>query len=369
MRGEELDRIPNAPRIFSWLAEHLGRSGVMEYVRLAEEMPYDPLITITDGPPNLLSHDGDYSRLPEVSAAVARERGDDCEIVTRVLGTPAGELRDRYVLGDPGSRYGTSANPHRLEHFVKDRSDLTKLRYLFPDPQAGDYPGAARYQEQVGDLALLEMRPSSRVDQNFVDALGIDNGMVLLYDDREFFDDVLHFFHEHHLAALHRACHSDIQVIYGSWFNFSLSAGWSPAIYREAFLPMIEECIELVHEHGMLYHFYDDGRCMELLEDWAALGPDCISTLCPPPMGDVDIAEAKRMIGAGVCLKGNIDLYNVIMRGRPEEIREAVRGTLQVAAPGGRLILSTNDSIRNGTPTENVRAYMAAGREYGATYL
>jgi hypothetical protein len=31
--------------------------------------------------------------------------------------------------------------------------------------------------------------------------------------------------------------------------------------------------------------------------------------------------------------------------------------------------MSTNDSIRNGTPTENVRAYMAAGREYGATYL
>jgi len=32
-------------------------------------------------------------------------------------------------------------------------------------------------------------------------------------------------------------------------------------------------------------------------------------------------------------------------------------------------MLSTSDSIREGTPVENVRAYMSAGREFGSAYL
>ncbi len=369
MCGEELDCVPNAPRLWSWLIEYLGGQGVEEHVRLAEEMAYDPLVTVSASIPNVIYADGSYRRLEGVSASVTRERGPDFQIVTRRISTPAGELSDRYKVGDPGSIYGTGSNPHRLEHLVKERGDLAKLRYLLAEPQQGDLAHALREQQKAGDRALVELRPTLGVDHDFVDSIGIDNCMILFYEDRAFFDEALRLFHDYHRKALHLACHAGIPVILGSWYNFSLSAGWSPAIYRAAFLPLIKECVDLVHEHGLLYHLYDDGKCAHLLTDWADIGVDCVSTLPPPPIGDVDLAEAKSRVGERMCLKGNLDLYNVIMLMRPEGIREVVRQTLEAGAPGGRFILSTSDSIRNGTRHENVRAYLEAAREFGAAYL
>jgi hypothetical protein len=370
MRGQDLDRIPNAPRIWAWLIQHYGGQGLDEHIRLAEDMPHDPLVTVHSTLPNYVySADGDHSLLADVSVSVHRETHPDHEIVTREIATPAGMLRDQYRLGTTEA-YGIAPNPHRIEHLVKQRGDLAKLRYLMPDPANPAYYQRARpEQERAGDRALVEARPSMGADHYFVDALGIDNCMVLYYEDRPFFDEALHLFHKYHQTALRWTCRSGAEVIIDSWYNFSLSAGWSPAIYREAFLPLIAENAAIAHEHGLLYHIYDDGKCSALLTDWARVGVDCISTLPPPPIGDVDLAAAKREIGDRVCLKGNVDLYQVIMLMQPDQIREAVRGALEAASRGGRFILSTSDSIRDGTPVENVRAYMAAGREFGDSYL
>ena len=53
----------------------------------------------------------------------------------------------------------------------------------------------------------------------------------------------------------------------------------------------------------------------------------------------------------------------------PEMIERAVENAIAVAAPGGGFILGTSDSIRDGTPIENVRAYFAAARKYGSLWL
>lgn len=370
MRGEQLDRIPNAPRIAAWLAEYLGGAGPQEHLQLAQEVEYDPLYCIGGGPRNYIySADGDYRDLDRITVTVTRERQAAADIVTREIQTPAGRLRDCYKLGHPGPVYGISPNPYRIEHLLKQPADLEKLRFLMPAPEADDYLHAARLQEQVGDAMLVELRPTLGADHYLVDALGIDNAMVLYYEDREFFDQALMYFHEYCQKALRKACESGVMVIFDSWYNFSLGAGWSPQIYREKFLPLIKQNVDIVHEHGLLYHLYDDGKCMPLLEDWAEVGVDCISTLPPPPMGDVDIGEAKQLIGNRVCLKGNIDLLNVIRLMKPAQIRDVVRRTMAAAAAGGRFILSTSDSIRDGTPLENVRAYFDAGREFAAAYL
>ena len=44
---------------------------------------------------------------------------------------------------------------------------------------------------------------------------------------------------------------------------------------------------------------------------------------------------------------------------------EMPRETIGTAGPGSGFILSTSDSIRDGTPLENVQAYFAACRESG----
>ncbi len=51
--------------------------------------------------------------------------------------------------------------------------------------------------------------------------------------------------------------------------------------------------------------------------------------------------------------------------GTPEKIREEVANAIKIGAPGGGFILGISDSIRDGIPLENVKAYFSAGREFG----
>ena len=53
------------------------------------------------------------------------------------------------------------------------------------------------------------------------------------------------------------------------------------------------------------------------------------------------------------------------MKSTPERIEKVVRETIERAAPGGGFILSTSDSIRDGTPIENIKAYFEAAQRYG----
>jgi uroporphyrinogen decarboxylase len=122
---------------------------------------------------------------------------------------------------------------------------------------------------------------------------------------------------------------------------------------------------DLVHGYGGIYHVYDDGKMRATLGDYVDAGADVVETLTPPPVGDVDLAEAKRLYGARTCLKGYVDLLYVLKLGTVEDVVRTVRGAIEVAAPGGGFILSTSDSIREGTPAENVRAYFETAHRYG----
>ena len=93
-------------------------------------------------------------------------------------------------------------------------------------------------------------------------------------------------------------------------------------------------------------------------------GVDVIETLSPPPLGDIDLAEVKRLYGDKVCLKGNVDQVNTICYGTKEEVRQAVRAAIEATGGGTGHILSTSDSMRPESPIENVRAYFDAWREF-----
>jgi len=242
---------------------------------------------------------------------------------------------------------------------------VEKIRYLLPDPTQANMNHYAGFVRNVGERGLVEVRPTIGADHYLVDSLGQANAMLAYYENREMLIELLHLFHRYNQTVMEVCLETGAEVIFDSWYNCSMSAGWSPQIYQEIFLPLIKENVELTHSYGALYHFYDDGKCMAIIEWLRDCGVDIISTLPPPPIGDVDLAAVKQKIGDTVCLKGNIDLIYVLLKGTPELVGEKVREAICVAAPGGGFILSTSDSIRDGTPIENVRAYFEAARKYG----
>ncbi len=374
MRGQEPDTVPISPRMHPFLLKYYGCACWLHYLRAAEEFDFDPIILLQpwhhvkpDPIPNYISYplDVDYSQLDDVSVELSIERIKDGVSISRAIRTPRGDLSDRIEQMEGGGTYGIDPTPVIREPLLKGPEDLEKLPYLFPDPGSLDLGDIGEVIRAVGERGLVEVQIDSAIDQRAGDAYGLANLMMACYDDPDFVRQLLRICQDQTLRETEAVLDAGVQVVFASWFYASLSAGWSPKFYRELFLPLAKEHVDLVHSYGALYHYYDDGKCAAILDDVVASGADVISTLAPPPFGDVDLAKAKARLGDQICLMGNIDLLYVVKQGTPGEIEGAVREGIEAAAPGGGYILATSDAIRDGTPPENVKAFCEAGRRYG----
>jgi uroporphyrinogen decarboxylase len=119
----------------------------------------------------------------------------------------------------------------------------------------------------------------------------------------------------------------------------------SPAMYREFVLPYERRVTEAVKATGVPVYTHTCGKIGDRLELLAETGTMGIDTLDPPPLGNVELAEAKRRIGEKLFIKGNLNSVALLAyKTKQEVIAEATR-CLRVGQPGGGYILSTACSV------------------------
>ena len=365
LRRQEVDRVPISPRYFDYLVGVHGCDCVHHCLWWRDTCFDHDLMPIYQPRYHnyLLDHQGPYNDLPEVSIDVQiADPGGGVIDVHRRFTTPAGVLEDRRSVVKPGSAVVFA---HIIEAPVKDRRDLDKIRFLLPSPEQSYIGDVPLLQNTIGDRGVLLFSATQGVDQFLMDALGVERALITYSDDRRLLVDLVQIFNEYHRAVLRRALELGIEIVFEPWYNCSTGTGWSPSQFRELFLPFIAQNIELIHSYGAYVDYYDDGRMSGVLEDVARAGADIIETLAPPPLGDVDLADAKRRVGDRVCLKGHVDQVNLICFGKPADVREGVRTAMAAAKEGGGFIIGTADSIRPESPQENIRAYFDAAYEFG----
>ncbi|MGC9316888.1 MAG: uroporphyrinogen decarboxylase family protein [Armatimonadota bacterium] len=362
LRHEEPDRVPISPRYSAWFSTVYDDLSLENQMRRLPDVDF--MHILGEPTPNYIySHPQQYD-LPDVQVEQSRRADGDCCIVERTFHTPAGTISDITRVPPAGREYGVSPNPVKLEHLIKSRDDLDALRHILPQVRTG-YGHVHRAQKALGDRGVVMVCIRSGLDHQAGDARGMANLMIDYYTDRELFDEVIDIFHQRSLQQTRAALEEGVEFIFGSWYYNSLSSGWSPAIFEEVFVPQIREHVELTHSYGAYYDYYDDGKLADSMQMIADCGVDVLETCTPPPVGDFDLAEAKRTIGEQTTIKGYVDLLYVIKHGTPELVEETVREAMETAKPGGGFIIGSSDSFREGTPRENIVTYFRACREYG----
>jgi uroporphyrinogen-III decarboxylase len=131
--------------------------------------------------------------------------------------------------------------------------------------------------------------------------------------------------------------------------------------YREFVLPyerLVIQGIKAVHNLPIYTHTC--GRIGDRLELMAKTGANGIDTLDSPPLGTVELADAKRRIGEKLFIKGNMDPVNVILQGTPGQVYEDALRCIAAGAPRGGYILSSACSIPPHAPPENIKMIAAA---------
>ena len=371
IKGEEPDIVPVNPSCFHWILDYYGCGCWMHYLKAAEEFDFDPIYQLfffeqTNKMHNYIySYTGTYEDLPNVNVNIDITDKGDYLLVKRKFETPGGPLSNLDRVGKPSKKYGNWPNPHHMEHLIKEPEDLERIQYIMPEIKPENLLDLILADRLMGEKGIISLRMAYGADQMFADAFGNSNAMILYHDNPSLIKKALRIFNDYQKKIFKLGLEAGIKLVTDSFYNFSISAGWSPMHWRELVKPLIKENINLVHSYGAYYRLYDDGKWMPIIKDVVELGADVINTLPPPPLGDVDLKVVKKLYGNRICLEGNINIIDNILYGNPEKVRNAVREAIDAAAQGGGFILGTSDSIREGSPIENVRAYFEAGREFG----
>ena len=373
IRHEEGDRLPIVPRYHNYCMVKLGDHLIHNQLRMNEEYGWDNYLVVpslTDALwPNYFWNVRlkDFSCLEKAGLRleVKITEQQDSLMLDRTFRCPAGALTDKARLPKSNSGSGIRPNPHYFEYLVKDRHDLECLQYFLLDPgECSDFETLREARALLGSNGLLMAYVNSALDDKLGCVYGSENLMMTCYDDPEFCRRLLAVFHEHTRREVKSLLEREVDGVHTTWYWSSLSAGWSPELISELYLPMVQDLAALTHNYGKLIYYYDDGYVMPIAKNLRDAGVDVLGTCAPPPAANNDLERLKAEIGDKVCLHGNTDVIELIRSGTPEKIRESVRRTVEQASRGGGFILGTSDSIREDTPEKNVVAWTQAAREY-----
>ncbi|MDD5541570.1 MAG: uroporphyrinogen decarboxylase family protein [Acidobacteriia bacterium] len=187
-----------------------------------------------------------------------------------------------------------------------------------------------------------------------LELLDYANGLMALLDDPLKFKACLKALTRGTIewGRLQAACGVDAILISSA---FAGGGFISPQQYSEFVLPFEKAVIDGIHEKSDVpIYTHTCGRIADRLELMGATGTQGIDTLDPPPLGNVDLADAKKRIGDCLFIKGNLDPVNIMLKGTPEGVICEAQRCLEIGAPGGGYILSTACSVPPHAPPENI---------------
>lgn len=137
----------------------------------------------------------------------------------------------------------------------------------------------------------------------------------------------------------------------------------SPTHFEEFIQPYLAEIIEVTHQAGAPFVKHTDGNIWPIMDMMIDAGIDAIDPL--EPIAGMDIGEVKQTYGDSLAVCGNVDCGELLSRGTPEQVVEAVKETIAKASPGGGHILASSNSIHPAVRPENYRAMLDAAAEFG----
>lgn len=241
------------------------------------------------------------------------------------------------------------------------RETLQGLR--IPDPRTdGRMPQKLKalrlVRERFGDRVLVEgscAAPFSSVGLLF----GLEETMMLGLADPGLLAEACDFFVElqgRYVAAQVEAGAHAVWVGDCNAFSGMLSLDQ----YRRLALPSCKRLVEKCHAAGALVHLHNSEVRVPYLLAEVETGADIIN--CGP---GADLAQAAAALRGKVCLSGNLDPIEVLLRGTPGQVAAETERLVRIGRAGGGYLFATGEMNPRDVPVENMKAMVAAARAAG----
>ena len=130
----------------------------------------------------------------------------------------------------------------------------------------------------------------------------------------------------------------------------------SHEMYREFVLPYERRMTDAIRPTGVPVYTHTCGRIGDRLELMAETGIDGLDTLDPPPLGNVELADAKREVGGRLFIKGNMNSVALLDYKTKEQVLAEASERIRIGKPGGGYILGPSQNLTEDVPLENILA-------------
>ncbi len=283
-----------------------------------------------------------------------------------------------HVYQEDGTRYFPTfeeVDPEQL--FYMEPHDLSSITYPYswgfrsgPAPKGKDFFPPWHFDTikyvagRVGRDVSVHSEIFSPFSQ-FMEMLDYTNGLMSLMDDPGKAKACLDALSD---GAIELACGQAAAGAHAVLISSAFAGGGliSRRHYTDFVLPYEKKVISGIKaRHDVPIYTHTCGAIGDRLDLMAETGTDGIDTLDPPPLGTVELADAKRQLQGRLFIKGNIDPVNTILLGTPDDVYAAARERIEIAAPGGGYILSSACSVPPAAPPENIARLRQAVEDFG----
>lgn len=220
-------------------------------------------------------------------------------------------------------------------------TDITQWKDVlkFPDLDKLDWEGNAKKDTANWDRE----NKFSRITIGFgmwerlFSIMPFDDALCALVEEPEacyeFFGAVAdHKIRLHELAI--RYYQPDVLIMHDDYGN-GMNLFMAPDTWRQLLKPHLQRIVDHVHSHGVFYEHHNCGYFEPIAQDMIDMGIDATN----PVHVSNNIAHMKAAYGNKMVMLGGMDtqLFGR-MNVTPEEIRESIRHSFEIMAPGGNYI-------------------------------
>lgn len=263
--------------------------------------------------------------------------------------------------GDPDERTLTAPG------FFEDYSAPSGLNdFDWPDPSKYIDPAECKKAVDVAPEGYPIMGVIwSAHFQDACAAFGMETALVKMALEPEMFRVVIDRITEFYLQAneiFYNATKGKLHaVLIGNDFGSQTGLMLSPASIREFVLPGTRKLVEQAKSYGLKVFHHSCGAIYDIIPDLIQAGVDVIHPIQALAAG-MDPYTLKRDFGDNVSFCGGVDAQNLLVNGKPQQVREKVL-ELKKLFPTGLIISPSHEAILPDIAPENIEALFKAVKE------
>ncbi|MHC4595752.1 MAG: uroporphyrinogen decarboxylase family protein [Planctomycetota bacterium] len=199
---------------------------------------------------------------------------------------------------------------------------------------------------------------------HLMELFGYEQALLALIDEPKKCHEALAVFARMVLAQLKLySSYSPDAILVSSAFA---GAGFiSRQMYSQFVVPYEDQVFRAIHKHGSKSYVHTCGAIGDRLDLMSETSVNGIDTLDPPPLGTVDLAEAKSKYGRRFFFKGNLDSVNEMLNADDRTFEQAVKDRIRIGKPGSGYILSSACSVSPHVKPDRLKKLTELARELG----